>query len=142
MSTGAPDWPLRVPHQGAMRLIDAVVEYNAERILCRADPRRSDHPLARDGAVSAIHSIEYAAQAAALHRALQAPPQDGPRSGWLLQVREAVFEVDRLDTLDAPMDIEATCLLGGSDLVRYRYAICSGAVKVGSGELTLMLEAR
>jgi predicted hotdog family 3-hydroxylacyl-ACP dehydratase len=142
MTTDLPDWAAFIPHQGAMRLIDAVIESNADGIRCAADPRRRGHALARDGLVSAIHTIEYAAQAAALHQALSQPPEEPARPGWLLQVRNGVFGVDRLDTLEEPLTIEAIRFIGGSDLVRYRYAVSSGTIVVGSGELSLMRGSR
>jgi hypothetical protein len=63
----------RIPHQGSMCLLAAVVDWSADGISCRAvshaDPA---NPLRAEGRLGAANGIEYAAQAMALHGALLA----------------------------------------------------------------------
>jgi predicted hotdog family 3-hydroxylacyl-ACP dehydratase len=62
-----------VPHQGAMCLLDRVLRWSAEDIVCGASSHLlPDNPLRRDGRLGAICGIEYGLQAAALHGALVA----------------------------------------------------------------------
>ncbi len=69
----------RIPHAGRMCLLDRVIAWDEDGIVCESDGHRTDdrdrrrdgpHPLARDGALPATAAIEYAAQAMALHGAL------------------------------------------------------------------------
>src|SRR5436853_7541423 len=69
----------RVPHAGAMCLLDMVTRCDASCIECEAAAPVGGHPLARDGGVPAVAAVEYAAQATAVHGALLdetgAPPR-------------------------------------------------------------------
>ncbi len=69
----------RIPHAGRMCLLDRVIAWDEDGIVCESDGHRTDdrdrrrdgpHPLVRDGALPATAAIEYAAQAMALHGAL------------------------------------------------------------------------
>ena len=62
-----------LPHAGRMRLIDRVVSYDEQTIVCESDSHRAaDHPLAEAGVLSIICGLEYGAQAMAIHGALLA----------------------------------------------------------------------
>lgn len=89
----------RLPHAGAMCLIDVVDAWSADGIVCRAAAARAGHPLAasRQGPRSpgqgtppvlhAVTTIEHAAQAVALHASL-VDDATGPRAGLLATLRE------------------------------------------------------
>ena len=63
--------PELIPHAGSMCLLDRVVAHSEHDIECTARSHTSpDHPLRRDGQLSALHLVEYAAQAMAAHGAL------------------------------------------------------------------------
>jgi predicted hotdog family 3-hydroxylacyl-ACP dehydratase len=86
-----------IPHQGAMCLLDEVVSWAQDAIVCRARSHlAADNPLRRAGRLGAVCGIEYGLQAAALHGALTA---GGGRQapGYLASLREVAIEVDRLD---------------------------------------------
>jgi predicted hotdog family 3-hydroxylacyl-ACP dehydratase len=61
----------RIPHSGAMRLLDSVLFWDDRSIVCsatsHADP---ENPLRDNGALSSVHALEYAAQAIAVHGSL------------------------------------------------------------------------
>ncbi len=62
-----------LPHAGRMRLIDSVISYDEQSIVCESDSHRAaDHPLAEAGVLSIICGLEYGAQAMAIHGALLA----------------------------------------------------------------------
>jgi predicted hotdog family 3-hydroxylacyl-ACP dehydratase len=91
-----PEIAALVPHAGAMCLLDRVLSWDAESILCAArshlDPA---NPLRRGGRLAALCGLEYALQAAALHGALR----DGwPQpAGCVASLRDVVLHVARLD---------------------------------------------
>lgn len=110
-----------VPHAGRMCLIDEVQSWDLAGIQCVARSHRAaDHPLRRFGRLSALHLIEYAAQAAAIHGALRdeaAPP------GMLVSVRDFRSEAGNLDAVAASLLIRAHAQLLRPDAVIYGFEI-------------------
>jgi predicted hotdog family 3-hydroxylacyl-ACP dehydratase len=85
-----------IPHQGVMCLLDEVIEWSAEQILCRASSHlNAANPLRRRGRLSTICGLEYGLQSAALHGALLGGPLQPP--GMLAALRNAVIHQPRLD---------------------------------------------
>ncbi len=67
-----------VPHAGNMCLLERVVACDAASIRCETRSHLDQsNPLRRNGHLSSICAIEYAAQAMALHGALTAPGDNG-----------------------------------------------------------------
>ncbi len=79
-----------VPHAGRMCLIDRVLSWDPSQIHCEADSHRNpEHPLRHLGVLSAVHIIEYGAQAAAIHASLlSAGPASANKAGMLVSVRD------------------------------------------------------
>jgi len=95
-----------IPHAGNMCLLDRVVVHSEHDIGCTARSHKSpDHPLRRDGQLSALHLAEYAAQAMAAHGALRS---GGIQRGMLAALRDIRLHVDRIDNLDADLTVHAT----------------------------------
>jgi predicted hotdog family 3-hydroxylacyl-ACP dehydratase len=132
----------RIPHSGSMCLLDAVVAWDAERIRCTATSHRADdNPLRSKGRLASICGIEYAAQAMATHGALVGENEARPRVGMLTSVRGVDVNVERLDTLDGPLDIEAERIGGDDNTVLYRFTVqCAGRVLL-SGRAAVILDA-
>src|SRR6059058_4587817 len=62
-----------IPHAGTMCLLDSVLGWDDESIVCTTNTHRDEaNPLRRDGRLSALHALEYGAQAAAIHGGLRA----------------------------------------------------------------------
>lgn len=78
-----------LPHGGAARWIEAVLERRPGTLVCRGRiPEAS--PFAAGGTAPALAAIELAAQAAAVLDALEraeAGEPEGPRSGYLVRLR-------------------------------------------------------
>ena len=61
----------RIPHAGRMVLLDEVVEWDEEHIVCRSSSHQDRaNPLYLAGQLSSVCAIEYAAQAMAVHGSL------------------------------------------------------------------------
>jgi predicted hotdog family 3-hydroxylacyl-ACP dehydratase len=137
------DWiAARIPHSGAMCLLDAVIEWDGERIRCVATSHRAmDNPLRSKDRLASVCAIEYAAQAMAVHGALLGQEGESPRVGMLASVRGVRTHVERLDTLDGPLDIEATRIGGDDDTVLYRFEVRGDAAIVCEGRAAVMLNA-
>jgi predicted hotdog family 3-hydroxylacyl-ACP dehydratase len=137
------DWiAAHIPHQGVMCLLDSVIEWDAQHIVCMASSHlRADHPLRSRGRLSAVIAIEYAAQAMATHGAVLAQRDAAPGAGFLAAVRSVHYGVDRLDTLDAALRCEATRLSGDARNILYAFEVSAGTRPVASGRATVMLDA-
>lgn len=137
------DWIAdHIPHQGSMCLIDHVVEWGETTIRCRATGHRAiDHPLRTDGQLHAACGIEYAAQAMAIHGALCSRVTGRPRAGFLASVRGVEFLVERLDDIDASLDIVAERLGGDENNVLYRFELAVLERPLVRGRATVILDA-
>lgn len=137
------DWiAARIPHGGSMCLLDAVVAWDAEHIRCTATTHlASDNPLRSKGRLASVCGIEYAAQAMAAHGALVGDERARPRVGMLTSVRGVQTHVERLDTLDGPLDIEAGRIGGDDNTVLYRFTVSCADRLLLSGRAAVILDA-
>jgi predicted hotdog family 3-hydroxylacyl-ACP dehydratase len=131
----------RIPHQGRMCLLDEVIDWNAERILCRtATHRAPDNPLRAHGRLGIACGIEYAAQAMALHGAL-AGGAAVPQVGLLAGIRGVRFAVLRLDDIESDLICEATRLAGDDLTALYEFALRDRDRVLASGRASVVLDA-
>ncbi|RXV71879.1 3-hydroxylacyl-ACP dehydratase [Burkholderia stabilis] len=131
-----------IPHGGAMCVLDTVDAWDATRISCTATSHRDPHnPLRSHGRLASVCGIEYAAQAMAVHGALLGAQEAGPRVGYLASVRNVDAFVDRLDTFDLPLTVDAERVSGDGRSVLYGFALRCGARVLLSGRAAVMLDA-
>lgn len=108
----------RIPHAGAMCLLDRVLRWSPGEIHCEAGSHRDPaNPLCRNGRLPVSAGIEYAAQAMAVHGGLVEPPSAAPRRGFLAVLSHVQWRVQRLDDCDGPLSIVAfrqTAIAGGT----------------------------
>ncbi len=132
----------RIPHQGSMCLLDAVLAYSDTTIDCRADSHRDPaNPLRADGRLGAATGIEYAAQAMAVHGALLAGSNDAPRQGYLTSVRGVGLRVERLDDLAGPLEIRAERLSGDANHILYQFSLHHAGRLLLDGRAAVVLDA-
>lgn len=134
-----------IPHSGSMCLLDGVIACDAQHIRCVSSTHRDpDNPLRGAGGLPALCGIEYAAQAMAVHGGMQqgaAPEQQRPRAGYLAGVRDVACAAPRLDTLGAPLTIDAERLMGDGNNVMYAFRISADGTTVLQGRATVVLDA-
>lgn len=131
-----------IPHDGAMCLLDGVLQWDAAGIRCVSRSHRdARNPLRRAGRLSAVSGIEYAAQAMAVHGALAALGGARPRAGYLASLRGVVCRVDRLDDLEGDLIVEAEHLAGDDARVTYQFSVRVDDAEVLSGRATVVLDA-
>lgn len=134
---------LLIPHQGSMCLLDTVEEWDAQHIVCTTRQHAlATNPLRTDGEVSCVHGIEFAAQAMAVHGGLLAPASTTPPIGLLLSVRQCVFHCERLDSIDAPLIIEAEKIAGSDETLSYRFTLHAAGAPLLEGRANVMLRKR
>lgn len=147
MSLGREWISAHVPQQGGMCLLDEVLSWDREQVLCRsATHRRTDHPLRTHQQLASACAIEYAAQAAAVHGALSAPSEGGAqaRGGMLASVRGVELAVARLDTLSGDLLVHARRIQSDARSALYEFAVNeqrdgSAATALARGRLALWL---
>jgi predicted hotdog family 3-hydroxylacyl-ACP dehydratase len=143
-----------IPHGGAMCLLDTVESWDETFIRCTATSHRDPHnPLRLRGRLSAVCGVEYAAQAMAVHGAVLGalqgtrggPLDDGlearPRVGYLASVRNVEARIDRLDTLEAALEIEAERMSGSDNTILYGFTVRAGERVLLTGRAAVMLDA-
>ena len=128
----------RIPHQGDMCLLDAVLDWSDTAIACRAvshaDPA---NPLRAAGRLGAAAGIEYAAQAMAVHGALTEPR--APRAGMLAAVRDVTRNVERLDDIADDLLLTARRLVGGQRQILYEFVVHAGGRELLHGRAAVVL---
>ena len=131
------DWLLaNLPHQGAMNLLDEVLEWNSAAL--RATTRRHrhpDHPLRRGGELPITAGIELAAQAAAAHGALASSAPSG--AGMIASVRGVRFHARRLDDVLSALDVLVEQLGSSEAGVLYAFAVRGDGRTLVEGRLTV-----
>jgi len=130
-----------LPHAGRMCLIDELIEWDAERIVCRTRSHlATDNPLRGIAGIDAVHAIEYGAQAIGLHGGLLAQAAGAPsRGGMLVSVRDVALHRERLDDTSAPLIIEAGRLLADDRNLLYAFSLKLDQEPVASGRAAIIM---
>lgn len=135
---GRDEIAARMPHAGAMCLLDRVLAWDAHGIRCAATSHRdAGHPLRGPGGLPVWAGIEYAAQAAAVHGALRRKSAT-PRKAVLASLREARPACERLDDLAGELELEATLLHDDPAGAIYAFGVHGGGRALLTGRFTLM----
>ena len=137
----------RIPHQGTMCLLDAVLAWDTGHVLCAARSHRSPaNPLRQYGRLGVACGIEYAAQAMAVHGALRASSGTGggaaPRPGMLVSARAVRWHVARLDDIVADLLVQAVCDGADAHLLRYTFALRAAERLLMEGQAAVVLDVR
>lgn len=138
MNESLTDIASRIPHAGAMVLIDEVVSHDESRITCRARTGALDeHPLGRKGRLPATALAEYGAQAMAVHGSLLAASDAPPREGRLVALPELELGVWALET-PAELTIHAERVGGSAVGEVYQFQVLADEHELARGRATVM----
>jgi predicted hotdog family 3-hydroxylacyl-ACP dehydratase len=130
-----------IPHKGPMCLLDSVVAWDDDRVVCHSERQGApDHPLRVDGRLSSLHAIEYAAQAMAVHQRLSGRGRGPVAYGLLISVRDVSLAVDRLDALASPLVIDATRIAATLESLTYRFSVGTDVPLVRGRASILLVE--
>jgi predicted hotdog family 3-hydroxylacyl-ACP dehydratase len=134
----------RIPHGGPMCLLERVVSWDIEKVVCEAiNHRDTNHPLAQNGKLDATAAIEYAAQAMAVHGTLiaESAAKNGPKVGYLASVRDVTCAVPYLHTLTGALRIEAIRLMGEETRVMYEFQVSNEGRVCVTGRAAVVMDA-
>lgn len=138
MNESLTDIASRIPHAGAMVLIDEVVSHDEARITCRARTGALDeHPLGRKGRLPATALAEYGAQAMAVHGSLLAASDAPPREGRLVALPELELGVWALEA-PAELTIHAERVGGSAVGEVYEFQVLADEHELARGRATVM----
>ena len=138
------DWiASRIPHQGAMCLIDEVLDWSDTVICCRSTSHRlRSNPLRTGNRLRAECGIEYAAQAIAIHGVLNAVPHGSSQvAGMLASVRGVSLHVERLDDVGADLVIRGARIGGDATALLYEFSIAAESNTLLAGRATIVLRS-
>ncbi|MXP64234.1 3-hydroxylacyl-ACP dehydratase [Roseomonas sp. M0104] len=129
----------RVPHAGAMCLLDRAERWEDDSIVCHAVSHRDPaNPLRRAGMLPAVSGVEYALQAMALHGALTGDGAAQP-AGYLASLRGVTLAVARLDDRQADLRIVATAVAREARSFIYAFQISAAGQVLLSGQAAVIL---
>jgi predicted hotdog family 3-hydroxylacyl-ACP dehydratase len=136
-----------IPHRGPMCLLDRMISWSASTIECTAvNHREPRHPLRSASGLLASATIEYAAQAMALHGALAAAAEGGSAGpGFLASARDVRLACWRLDDLphadpdELVVDAERQAADGGRIL--YAFRVRHAGLALATGRVAVVLDA-
>ena len=122
-----------------MCLLEQVLEWDADSIVCRAASHRDPaNPLRSAGGLAAIAGVEYAAQAVAAHRGLT-QKKPSPNLGYLASLRDVVCAVERLDQEDGDLTVCATRVAAEGGRLLYDFRIEAGGRELLEGRLSVVV---
>jgi predicted hotdog family 3-hydroxylacyl-ACP dehydratase len=128
-----------IPHQGAMCLLDRIVEWDERRVVLETDTHRSpSNPLRVAGKLRAIHLCEYGAQAMAVHGALRTSTGTAA-DGMLVAMRSVTFTRDWIQDLPSCLRVEAECLHNEAASLQYSFRITHHGELLAEGRAAVML---
>ena len=125
-----------VPHRPPMLLLDRVLSYDGETVIC--ETVLAPGSLFVDGGeVPAVVAIEYMAQTIAAGAGLLARDKgEGARMGFLLGCRDLTIAVDSFQVGDW-LTIDARRTWGGDELVSFACKVQRGSEVLVEGALTV-----
>lgn len=127
-----------IPHAGSMVLLDEVLDWTEADILCTTcSHSRLDNPLRDEDGLAAVCGIEYGAQAIAVHGGLMS---GGKRAGFLVNLKNVRFSVERLDDVAGALEISAKVLHREKDGFIYSFAVAAGDHELVGGRATILLK--
>lgn len=123
-----------------MCLLDRVLAWDAQRIVCSATSHRDmDNPLRQFDRLGAACGIEYAAQAMAVHGALAAPQDAPPRPGMLVSVRAVQLHASRIDDLVADLAVNVERISGDASMLLYQFSVRAAGRLLLEGRASVLL---
>ena len=133
-----------IPHQGTMCLLDQVLSWDEQTIICGSSTHRAaDNPLRAHGRLGAACAIEYAAQAIAVHGALLCTPTGSDESGLrlLASARQVELWVARLDDQAVDLRVSAQRLNSNSRGALYSFCVHAETALLARGRASVLLAA-
>ena len=119
-----------IPHAGDMCLLEQVISFSNEEIICRTQSHlNTDNPLKTNGKLSKMHLIEYGAQAIAVHGGLleRDSNNDQPKLGYIATVKAVKW--GDFDPLTELLEIKANAVMRDEISKLYEFTIIDAQLR-------------
>lgn len=119
-----------IPHSGGMCLLEQVLSYTDEDIICRTQTHLAvNNPLKIDGKLSKMHLIEYGAQAIAVHGGLMdlSLTTGAPKLGYIAMVKAVKWGC--FDPLSEFLEVTATAIMADEMSKLYAFSITDAQLR-------------
>jgi predicted hotdog family 3-hydroxylacyl-ACP dehydratase len=131
-----------IPHQGSMCLLDEVLSWDSNDIVCLSRTHRAaDNPLRAHDRLGAPCAIEYAAQAVAIHVVLLHGRATDAGLGLLASARQVELRVRRLDDVADDLRITARRQHSNARGALYSFALHAHDALLARGRVSVLLNA-
>lgn len=130
-----------IPHSGRMCLLDGVEHWDETSILCITRSHlQAGHPLWNKTGLSAVHAVEYGAQAAAVHGGLLAQAQGAQAlPGYIVQIKELELSCARLDTIQDAFSVSAQRLAASAQGWIYQFSLSTQLQEWARGRVSIAI---
>ncbi len=129
----------RMPHKGAMRLIDQITAVSKEEIHCLGVPHGdADYPLRLHGILYTANLVELGAQAAAAHASIG--DLKGNHTGLLIGLQNVTLMTSTVSDCSEALHITARQLHFDGNGALYNFEISSQGQKYIEGRATLKMQ--
>jgi len=131
-----------IPHAGSMCLLEQVVSWDEKGVVCATQSHQSlENPLRSSGQLSAIHAVEYGAQAVAVHGGLLAHEKgEVIKPGYLAALRKIKLHCSHLDKIGSVLTVEAVQLLSDAGNLMYSFAVTTEGRPIADGRVMIMVQ--
>lgn len=138
-------------HGGAMMLLEQILSWDEERIVCSATSHGDQtNPLRVHGRLSNVVSVEYAAQAIIYHSILNLLKNQKmiPGAGKMKDIdiaflgvlRDFSFTTGNLDDYaDSPLNIQAELVSMGERIIQYHASVQANQTTISQGLISLVI---
>ncbi len=128
-----------IPHGEAMCLLDQITDWDEHHLnAITASHRRMDNPLIEDGRMEAVVLVEYGAQAAAVHAALQQSGLGATRPAYLGAIKQLQLFSQYVDTSAVELQIQAQCIFNDSNGAIYDIRVRAKESDLMAGRVVLI----
>lgn len=125
-----------VPHTGSMVLVDSIVRWDLNDILCKGSCNKLNHPLRRNGTLPSTAAIEYAAQVTAIHGCLLSGDKKS-KPGFLAKLTDISLFSDVIEVSESPLNIYADLVSRTEQGCIYRFEVHGAFNPIASGQIMI-----
>lgn len=128
-----------IPHGEAMCLLDQITDWDEHQLnATTASHRREDNPLIENGRMDTVTLVEYGAQAAAVHAALQQSGLGAARPAYLGAIKKLHLFSQIIDTSVAELQIRTQCIFNDNNGAIYDISANAHEINLMAGRIVLI----
>ncbi len=129
-----------IPHGVEMCLLDGVVAWNECMLTAVSHSHfSSENPLLEKGQLAIVNLIEYGAQAAAIHAALNQTGLSSTRAAYIGAIKNIKFHCQTIDRAIKLLEIKVHCIASSPDGAIYAITTEGGDQPLLSGKIILAI---